>query len=140
MKLWVGLPVILPSTFRLHPSGEALDRGDPRALGPLHRHQARAHGLAVLDDHTAAAVAVGAAVFDAGQAQIVAQHVHQVGLRRGADLALLAVDDQGICLLLGHSGSLSDLIWWGGVEVWGRGTAPPPHLHPTEDDQSENAL
>src|SRR6266508_1264844 len=106
MKLWVGLPVILPSTFRLHPSGEALDRGDPRALGPLHRHQARAHGLAVLDDHTAAAVAVGA---------------------------------KGLFLLLGHRGSLSILIWWGGVEVWGRGTAPPPHLHPTEDDQSENA-
>ena len=100
MKRGVAPPVTLPS-------GEPLDRRYRRALGPLHRHQARSHRLAVLDDHTAAAVAVGAAVLDAGQAQIVAQHVHQVGLRRGAHLALLAVDDQGVGLLFGHLESLS---------------------------------
>src|SRR5262245_55129113 len=81
---------------------DAFDGGDVGAVHALHRHNAGTRRFAVLDHHATAAMASGAAVFRARQPQIVAEHVHQHGLRRDARLNLLAINCQSKDSFLTH--------------------------------------
>jgi hypothetical protein len=55
----------------------AFDCDHLRSLGALDRHNARAHGLAVFDNHAASTMASGAAILRACQPQLIANYVHQ---------------------------------------------------------------
>ncbi|MEJ2211151.1 MAG: hypothetical protein P8129_19210 [Anaerolineae bacterium] len=78
---------------RLAPPGsQALDGQHLLALGPAGGPDAGPYGLAVQQDDARAAQAVAAADLGAGEAQIVAQHVGQLGVRADFDLVFRAVD------------------------------------------------
>jgi hypothetical protein len=79
-------------------AGQALNGSDAGSTHPLHRNETGAHGLTVLDDHAAAAVAGRAAVFDAGQAEIITKHIHQESLRHSPQVMLMTIDDECIGL------------------------------------------
>ncbi len=79
-------------------AGDAFDGGDVRAIHALHQDEARAHGFAILDDHATATVPSRAAVLDAGEAQLVAQNVHEFCVRRCGDAVWFAIHRQGINL------------------------------------------
>ena len=72
--------------------GHSLD-GLDLVTGRLHReHQAGAHDVAVHYHGAGAAVAGGAALFGAGEADLVAQHVEQAQMRLAQEFRGLAVD------------------------------------------------
>ena len=74
---------------------EPLDRLDAATRRLCDRHQARADLRAVKADRTGAAIAGVAADLRACEAQLLAQHVGQPGLRRGGDGDVAAVDVEG---------------------------------------------
>ena len=72
--------------------GHALDCADLAALRLCAQNEARADEAAIDGDGTRAAIARAAAFFSAGQAEAVAQHVHQAFIRLAQKLDGIAVD------------------------------------------------
>ena len=95
------LQELLLHRMQLVALGDALDRGDRRALGFHAQHQAGTDQTAVHDDRAGAAVAGCAAFLAAGQADHVAQHIQQGLLGFAEEFGFLAVDGGGN-VSLGH--------------------------------------
>ncbi len=85
--------------------GEALDGGDGVALGQLGGEHARLHRAVVNDDGAGAAGALGAAVLDARELEVVAQEAKE-GLVLVCDV-LLPVDEEVVLLCHGFLPYLS---------------------------------
>jgi hypothetical protein len=82
-------------------TSNTFDGDDVRVVRAFHRHKARAHGFAVLNDHTTAAVPSATTIFDTSETQLIAQHIQEFGFRRGSDLNRSTIHDEMINL--GHS-------------------------------------
>jgi hypothetical protein len=67
--------------------GEALDRANTPGTDVARARLTRAHGFAVDDHRTRAAVSLAAAVLRAGQAEVVAKHVQERFVRWRIDAA-----------------------------------------------------
>lgn len=82
---------------------DAFDRRDLAPFGFDAEHEAAIHRPAVEQHRAAAAVAVAAAFFRAGEANNVAQNLEQALSRFAEKLRLLAVDCRRNVMFLGHN-------------------------------------
>ena len=80
---------------------DSFNRRDVCALRAFHQHETGAHGSAVLNDHTTAAVSGRATILDAGETQLIAQDIHQFRFRCCGNLNGFAVHDE-VVKLFGH--------------------------------------
>src|SRR4051794_16214217 len=82
---------------------EALDRANLLAGGAAHRDTARSRGVSLDQDRASTALALAAAVFRAGQMEIIPQNAEQIALIIGVERPASAVDQKFFDV--GHSAS-----------------------------------
>lgn len=63
-------------------AGDAFDRRNVGIGGAFHQNETGADSFAILNNHATAAVTGRAAVFDAGEAELIAEDIHEFCIRR----------------------------------------------------------